>query len=594
MNKLLKFTIGKYDFLSILLFSSIFIFLSIITWGHLGEPVVDCGREFYIPMKMLQGKILIKDIFYLYNPLAEQINALLYKLLGTKISVLYLAGTINAYLILILTYLISRTLFKPFISSVVVLMTISLGVFGSGIFNYIMPYSYTSVYSLTAILCSIYFGILAIKNEARCNLFIYLSCLFLGLSLANKFDYYQVGLIILLIPAFFKKFKIKNYLLCLVLFILPTILSYSLLFLQGFSFDDLKNYITWGHKFFNSAMLLNFYHSVYLFSLKKYVFLNTIYFLSCFFFVWLNYKVVNFNLNKFSKTINFFLSILLLYLNYALLNHIYILGKLEFLFCWTIPFITLLGFLYLYSKRPIKNLFQDKEILICFFILICTILLSSRTNFFVNMYFYSPLIINMLTISLFIVILKFLPNLIKLKYKYFNYFIPILFIIFSTVILISTVQYRTSTYSFPIKTNKGLFYTSYVNAYTINSMLNYIENNVPKTATCLILPEGPFINFLADRKSVDKYYHLTPNHIETFGEENIINDLKKERPEYIFITNRTTKEYGVNYFCKDYAYKICEFIKSDYSFQQEINTNDSRGRSEMIPYISNVKIFKLK
>lgn len=79
-----------------------FLILCVLTWGKLGETFVDCGREAYSPLAVLKGEVFIKDIFVSFNPcpLSFQINAILYKLFGVNLSVLYMAGIVSSYLIL--------------------------------------------------------------------------------------------------------------------------------------------------------------------------------------------------------------------------------------------------------------------------------------------------------------------------------------------------------------------------------------------------------------------------------------------------------------------------------------------------------------
>ncbi|MFQ8625165.1 MAG: hypothetical protein ACLSA2_01150 [Candidatus Gastranaerophilaceae bacterium] len=52
--------------------------------GHYAGILIDFGREVYYPERILEGKILYKDLFNIYGPLSYQINALLYKIFGAS------------------------------------------------------------------------------------------------------------------------------------------------------------------------------------------------------------------------------------------------------------------------------------------------------------------------------------------------------------------------------------------------------------------------------------------------------------------------------------------------------------------------------
>lgn len=45
------------------------------TWARWGDMQADCGRELYVPVEILRGKLLYRDIFYSYGPLAPYMGA---------------------------------------------------------------------------------------------------------------------------------------------------------------------------------------------------------------------------------------------------------------------------------------------------------------------------------------------------------------------------------------------------------------------------------------------------------------------------------------------------------------------------------------
>src|ERR1700730_16603889 len=64
------------------------------TWGHWGDIQIDCGREMYVPLDILRGKLLYRDVWYQYGPLAPYVQALAFALFGINLNVLYLLGLI--------------------------------------------------------------------------------------------------------------------------------------------------------------------------------------------------------------------------------------------------------------------------------------------------------------------------------------------------------------------------------------------------------------------------------------------------------------------------------------------------------------------
>ena len=95
--------------------------------GHYSGILIDFGREVYYPEQMLQGKVLYKDLFNIYGPLSYQINALLYKIFGIKLSTLYFAGSVCSVGIVSGIYLIAKKFLSEFLSFTIGFFTISVG-----------------------------------------------------------------------------------------------------------------------------------------------------------------------------------------------------------------------------------------------------------------------------------------------------------------------------------------------------------------------------------------------------------------------------------------------------------------------------------
>src|ERR1700693_1346225 len=62
------------------------------TWGHWGDFQIDNGRELYVPAEILKGKLLFRDLWYMYGPLAPYLKALLFWIFGVQLTVLYIFG----------------------------------------------------------------------------------------------------------------------------------------------------------------------------------------------------------------------------------------------------------------------------------------------------------------------------------------------------------------------------------------------------------------------------------------------------------------------------------------------------------------------
>jgi hypothetical protein len=55
----------------------------VVSWRKWPDPLVDFGRELYIPWRLSEGALLYRDIDHLYGPLSHYLNALVFRIFGT-------------------------------------------------------------------------------------------------------------------------------------------------------------------------------------------------------------------------------------------------------------------------------------------------------------------------------------------------------------------------------------------------------------------------------------------------------------------------------------------------------------------------------
>ena len=111
MSKFLK---SDFGYISIL----IILFLCFLPafFMHQGLLLIDTGREFYIPSRILAGEALFKDIFIIYGPFSYLFNAFIMKIFGQSLYSIYIAGLFNSLLIILFIYLISAQFIKKNLS----------------------------------------------------------------------------------------------------------------------------------------------------------------------------------------------------------------------------------------------------------------------------------------------------------------------------------------------------------------------------------------------------------------------------------------------------------------------------------------------
>jgi hypothetical protein len=130
------------------------LWLGLVTfgWARWGSVTVDSGREIYVAAALAQGKVLYRDVWYPYNPGAPYVNAELFRIFGTHITVAYLAGALAA-LGAALTLLRGALYLLPLPAAFAIAYIVLIQSFGPGIFSYPLPYSYAAVYGSVAACC---------------------------------------------------------------------------------------------------------------------------------------------------------------------------------------------------------------------------------------------------------------------------------------------------------------------------------------------------------------------------------------------------------------------------------------------------------
>jgi len=117
------------------------------TWAHWGDFEVDCGRELYVPAEILRGKLIYRDFFYSYGPLAPYLCALLIAIFGPHLVGFYLFGIAIAIGCAIMLYELGTMLEGRAAGLTAALALLLIGV-GPNSSNYILPYSYAATIGL--------------------------------------------------------------------------------------------------------------------------------------------------------------------------------------------------------------------------------------------------------------------------------------------------------------------------------------------------------------------------------------------------------------------------------------------------------------
>lgn len=492
----------------IILFNILIILCFILGYGRFGDVIFDSFREMYIPEQMLQGQVLYKNIFNIYAPFAYLFNALLLKVFGNHLSVLYTTGLVAALGISNLIFAIAKKFVNKNYSLGIVLIFISTSILSPNAFNCFFPYSYGMLYGLLFILGSIYFAL----NKKYTPAFALYS-----FAICSKYEF------ILLLPLLIYAAGRKNLWKNILALILPAIITFLPLFVQGVGLENIlisyKITLSMG-----ATKTLYWFYSV-----TGLVFRPEL------------IPIYGINLAKIAVPIALMYFVKSYYIVPIVLVYCRFISTPE-LFIYIFP---LLLVLFIFKR---KSLNLDEK-----FFVFASFLVSMKIFFATTIQSYGIYFIPFAIISLFIL----LPQKLKKSAM-------IVLLLCALCFGIKNIKVLHSK-SVKLQTTVGTVYTIPYNGNSIKELLNYVQNNTDKDAEVLVYPECLSVNVLAERKSDNKFYSLIPLYIETFGEELILKRFEFTKPEYIVISNIDTSSYYYTHFGTDYADEIYSYIVNNYN-----------------------------
>ena len=115
------------------------------TWATWGDLTIDSGHEMYVPAMLSAGKMLYRDVWFMYGPAAPYFNSYLFRFFGLHLNVLYWAGSLAALGSAIFLYLAGMRL-GSWIAGWTAGLIVLIQAFGQGLFCFPLPYSFSAVY----------------------------------------------------------------------------------------------------------------------------------------------------------------------------------------------------------------------------------------------------------------------------------------------------------------------------------------------------------------------------------------------------------------------------------------------------------------
>jgi hypothetical protein len=123
-----------------------------VSWRKWPDPLVDFGRELYIPWRVAHGAVLFRDVDDFYGPLSQYFNAALFAVFGPGLMVLVAANLAVYAAILSVLSVLFRRAWGPAAALVAVAVFIAVFSFSqlttTSNYNYATPYAHETTHGL--------------------------------------------------------------------------------------------------------------------------------------------------------------------------------------------------------------------------------------------------------------------------------------------------------------------------------------------------------------------------------------------------------------------------------------------------------------
>jgi hypothetical protein len=164
--------------------------MAFLTWRGWADPLVDFGRELYVPWRLSEGSALYRDVAWFNGPLSPYLNALWFRLFGPGLMTLAAANAIVAVIAVTCLYRLVADFAGRWGGRLACLVFVSVFAFGQYVgianYNWITPYSHELTHGVVLALAAL--AALAAWHRSGSPVLIGLAGLLLGLCFLTKVE----------------------------------------------------------------------------------------------------------------------------------------------------------------------------------------------------------------------------------------------------------------------------------------------------------------------------------------------------------------------------------------------------------------------
>ncbi|MGA7614757.1 MAG: hypothetical protein WBX15_06185 [Thermoanaerobaculia bacterium] len=513
------------------------------SWNRWLEPIIDSGRDLYVPGAILHGAKLYSDLLYFYPPTTPYLLALITSVIGRSLAAYTAIGLASAITAAAVAYGIARQASGWTSAVSITLLFVSLNLAGATTWgaNWIFPYAYTATFAMTSLLIAVLF-LYRFLFVTRASSTGWLAMLFALLSATMKIEYaaavaalLAVSLVVYRLPLRYAAGMVLAGIAALILlsiyfhdprpghdWLRDNVLASSLLSgtTSRFFYGSVSGTDRWASNLRSSLIGL----------LEISAMAGTIAMID--------------RMRVRSRAATAALAIVL--------GALFYFGAGErFFMAWTLIMIALVPFaLREWRSSPL--------------LLLLTVSLATaiRIIFFLGPWWYGFVLIIPTYLLIAYVLFHYLPRM-----KIYSEGAAKLWVLFFALLAINGLARALPAWaakSEPVNSRMGTYYDYPYRAVPIEQFLRWMENR-PAGETLVVMPEGLTLNYLSGHPTNLSYQTFTPIEIaDPEIEKRIVDELRQRRPDLVALVTRDVREFGYRGFGIDYGRPVIEFLRREY------------------------------
>jgi len=536
------------------------------TWARWGSLTVDCGHEMYVPALLFEGKMLYRDVWFMYGPLAPYLNSSLFRVFGVHLNVLYWSGSLAALGSAIFLYLAGMRL-SSWQAGWGAGAALLLEAFHPTIFSFPLPYSYNAVYGCLS--ACLFVWLIAAACTSRNWGWIFAAGMTAAAAVLLKLEYGAACYVTLALLIAWRslqqrsrKSMLRDVIATLPGIVICAVVIRWMISIGGVNFILQENFMSWPTSYFMKAygkvwlahtgfglsvptfvevakqtlLFLGFWQGLHLLPSWKRADRRSILLRSALFLATLVYLVIFVPRQDFLRVI-FFPQGMLVYVTVA--------AAAAILYFW---------------RQPERERASGVILLFIFSSLLAFRILLSVTPWDYAIYYNGPVVLS------FLLLLR--PLIPQNGNSRRTIFLAELLLCLGcvTVPALHTMKVVSETAGWvPMTTERGTIVVSPNLAEQYRAGIQFMKEKNAKGEAVLSLPEDVSLYFLSGTHCPTRVLQFTPG-VVVPGKmtEETIRQIEEKRVQYLIWSNRIFPEYGVPRFGTDFDQTLGKYLTTHY------------------------------